>query len=144
VARGIPSEVVRHFKSVPLFSGVSPKGLRALVAAATEIDVKPGKVLVREGGFDSDLFVIISGTAEVSRGSRRLRAMGEGDFFGEMALLNRAPRSATVTATSPMTVMVLGWRELEGILQEEPGLMRPILSALAERVRANDPRSATH
>jgi CRP-like cAMP-binding protein len=144
VARGIPSEVVQHFKSVPLFSGVSTKGLRALVSAATEIDVKPGKVLVREGGFDSDLFVIIRGSAEVTRGDRRLRTLGEGDFFGEMALLHKAPRSATVTATSQMTVMVLGWRELEGILQDEPALMRPILSALAERVRANDPRAATH
>jgi CRP-like cAMP-binding protein len=135
---------VQHFKSVPLFSEVSAKGLRALVSAATEIDVKPGKVLVREGGFDSDLFVILRGSAEVSRGDKRLRTLGEGDFFGEMALLHKAPRSATVTATSQMTVMVLGWRELEGILQEEPALMRPILSALAERVRANDPRSATH
>ena len=144
MTRGIPSEVVQHFKSVPLFSEVSAKGLRALVSAATEIDVKPGKVLVREGGFDSDLFVILRGSAEVSRGDKRLRTLGEGDFFGEMALLHKAPRSATVTATSQMTVMVLGWRELEGILQDEPALMRPILSALAERVRANDPRSATH
>src|SRR5438874_7932655 len=100
---GIPREVLAHFRSVPLFSDVSEKGLRAIVSAADELDEPAGKVMVREGDLRRDLFVITAGTAEVTQGGRRLRQLGAGDFFGEIALLCGGPRTATVTATTEVS-----------------------------------------
>ena len=65
--RGIPSDVINHFKAVPLFSAVSAKGIRAIVGAATEVDVRAGAALVREGEFGRELYVIIQGEAVVSQ-----------------------------------------------------------------------------
>jgi CRP/FNR family transcriptional regulator, cyclic AMP receptor protein len=138
MARGIPANVLRHFKSVPLFHSVSKKGLRSIVSAATELDVPADKVLVQEGTHDRDLFVIIDGTARVIKGGKTVRTLGEGDFFGELALFLRVPRSATVSAATPMTVMVLGPRELEAIMESEPSLSKCLLAALAERVQASE------
>ena len=143
MARGIPSEVIRHFQLVPLFGSVSKKGIRSIVGAATEIDVREGKVLVREGRTDRDLFVILRGTASVTRDGKRLRELVPGDFFGEMALLHGAPRTATVSARTDMRVMVLGWREMAVILEQEPAIARCLLQAMAGRVRSNE-RSLTH
>ena len=143
MARGIPSEVIRHFQLIPLFASVSKKGIRSIVQAATEVDVREGRVLVREGRSDRDLFVILRGTANVTRSGRFLRELVPGDFFGEMALLHGAPRTATVTARTDMRVVVLGWREMAVILENEPAISRCLLEAMAGRVRANE-RSHTH
>src|SRR5690349_20693638 len=106
MARGIPSEVIKHFQSVPLFKDVSKKGLRSIVAAASDVDVRAGKVLVEEGDFGRHLYVILGGEALVTRGDRRLARLGPGDWFGELAFLDGSPRSATVTAGTDMRVMV--------------------------------------
>jgi CRP-like cAMP-binding protein len=143
MARGIPSEVIRHFRVIPLFGSVSKKGLRSIIQASTEIDIREGKVLVREGQSDRDLYVILRGTASVTRDGKRLRELVPGDFFGEMALLHGAPRTATVTARTDMRVVVLGWREMSVILEREPAIARRLLEAMAGRVRANE-RSHTH
>ncbi len=139
MARGIPSDVLRHFSRVPLFGGVSKKGLRAVVQAATEIDIAAGKTLVREGERGRELYVILRGTADVTRGGRKLSELIPGDFFGEMALLNPAPRNATVSARTDMRVMVLGPREMDMIVEREPSVAKQLLAAMAERVRAAKP-----
>jgi CRP/FNR family transcriptional regulator, cyclic AMP receptor protein len=136
--RGIPSEVIQHFQSVPLFSAVSKKGIRSIVSAATEVDVEAGRVLVREGDYDRDLFVILRGEATVIQRGRKLATLGPGDFFGELALLERSPRTATVQAATDMRVMVLGRREILDIVEREPSLARRMLEVLASRVRANE------
>jgi CRP-like cAMP-binding protein len=141
--RGIPSEVIEHFQSVPLFSAVSKKGIRSIVSAATEVDVEVGRVLVREGDYDRDLFVILRGEATVTQRERKLATLGPGDFFGELALLERSPRTATVRAATDMRVMVLGRREILDIVEREPTLARRMLEVLASRVRANE-RSVRH
>jgi CRP-like cAMP-binding protein len=138
VARGIPAEVIRHFQAVPLFASVSKKGLRTIVEAATEVDVPAGKVLVREGDYDQFLYVILRGTAEVRRAGRKLRELAPGEFFGEIAFLHKAPRSATVIARSDMRVMVLGPRELAFILERQPAIAHRLLDAMAKRVAANE------
>src|SRR5437867_984056 len=102
MAKGIPIEVLDHFRRVPLFSSLSRKSLRAIVGAATELDVRAGKVLVREGSGDRELYVILRGEAVVSKGARRLNTLTVGDYFGEFALLAQQPRSATVTAATDM------------------------------------------
>lgn len=136
MARGIPREVIEHFRSVPLFSKLSQKGIRSVVSAANELDVKAGTVLVREGDLGRELYVIVDGEATVTRGGRRAGTLRTGDFFGEMAFLDHGPRTATVTAARDMRVMILGPRELEVLVKDEPAVTMGMLSAVASRVRA--------
>jgi CRP/FNR family transcriptional regulator, cyclic AMP receptor protein len=143
VPRGIPSEVIKHFQSVPLFASVSKNGIRSIVSASTEVDVRSGRVLVREGDFDRDLYVITRGEATVFQRGRKLAMLGPGDFFGELAFLERSPRTATVTAATDMRLMVLSHREMAEIVEREPAVARRMLEALARRVRANE-RSLRH
>jgi CRP-like cAMP-binding protein len=144
VARGIPSEVMERFQRIPLFQSVSKQNLRAIVSAATEVDLPAGKILVKEGDHGRELYVILRGTAEVSQGGRKLRELTPGEFFGEMALLHPAPRSATVTAHTDMRLMVLDARSLDVILDREPTVGGRLLEAMAKRVRANERGAITH
>ncbi len=143
MARGIPSEVIRHFERIPLFQSMSKTAIRSLVHAATEVDIKDGKALVREGEFSRHLYVILRGTADVTQKGKKINELVPGDFFGEMAFLSGAPRSATVTARTDLRVMVLGPRELDVIIDKEPALARRMLAAMAHRVRATE-SSVTH
>jgi CRP-like cAMP-binding protein len=143
MARGIPKDVIQHFQAIPLFGAVSGKGLRSIIQAATEVDVEAGKVLVREGEWGREMYVILRGTAEVTRDGRRLRELVPGDFFGEMAFLSPATRIATITARSDMRVMVLDARAMAGVVEKEPDVARRLLAAMADRIRAIE-RSANH
>jgi CRP-like cAMP-binding protein len=138
MARGIPSEVIRHFQAVPLFASISKKGIRALVQAADEVDLSAGKTLVREGEWGRHLYVILRGTAEVTKDGKKVRELVPGDFFGEMAFVSGEARTATITARSDMRVMILGPQQLEVILEQEPVLAKRMLETLAQRIRAND------
>jgi CRP-like cAMP-binding protein len=129
---------MRHFRSVPLFKDVSKKGLRSIVQAAIDVDVRAGKVLVREGEFGRHLYVILGGEAVVTRRDRRLARLGPGDWFGELAFLDGSPRSATVTARSDMRVMVLGPREFDSVVATEPGVASRLLRTMAQRIREED------
>jgi CRP/FNR family cyclic AMP-dependent transcriptional regulator len=144
VPRGIPSEVLHRFKRIPLFQSISQKGLRAIVSASTEIDVPAGKMLVREGENGRELYVILRGTAEVFRAGRKVRELTPGEFFGEMALLNPAPRTATVTARTDMRVMVLDAREMEVVLDRERSLSKRLLETMAQRIRQAERGAVTH
>jgi CRP/FNR family cyclic AMP-dependent transcriptional regulator len=144
VPRGIPSEVLHRFQRIPLFQSVSHRGLRAIVSASTEVDVPAGKSLVREGDNGRELYVIVRGTAEVFRGGRRMRELVPGEFFGEMALLNPAPRTATVTARTDMRVMILDARAMEVILAKERTLGRKLLETMAQRIRQAEPKAVSH
>jgi CRP/FNR family transcriptional regulator, cyclic AMP receptor protein len=135
VGRGIPTQVIRHFQAIPLFSKVSKKGIRAIVQAGTEIDVRAGRPVVTEGEFGRHLYVIVSGTATVIQKGKKLADLGPGDFFGELAFLDGAPRSATVAAKTDMTVIALGPREMDVIVDREPVIAKRLLEAMAHRVR---------
>jgi CRP-like cAMP-binding protein len=140
VARGIPSEVIEHFKRVPLFASVSKKGLRQIVSAATEVDLPAGTGLVAQGEHGRELYVILRGTAEVVVDGKKVSELTPGDFFGELAFLNPAPRSATVTARTDMRVMVLDSRSMEAIVEREPAIARRLMLAMAIRIRSNEGR----
>ena len=135
--------MLEHFGGIPLFSGVSKKGLRALVAAADEITVREGKDLVREGEHGRELYVVVSGSVRVVRKGRRVATMGPGDFFGELALVSGAPRTATVTTETETTVMVLDPRRFEVVMDREPQVAKAVMAAMADRLRAVE-RSVTH
>ena len=133
-----------HLAQVPLFSTCSRKDLQKLGKASDEIEVKQGKVLVEEGKPGHEFFLIEDGTAEVRRNNRKIATLGRGQFFGELSLLDRGPRSATVIANSDMTLVVLGQREFLGVIDEVPAMAHKLLAALAGRLREADSRALSH
>ncbi len=100
-----------------------------------------GKALVTEGETGHEFFVILSGTAKVTRRGRKIASLAPGDAFGELALLEKAPRNATVVAETDMELVVLGQREFAGIVDEVPGFARKMLAGMAKRLREADARS---
>jgi CRP/FNR family transcriptional regulator, cyclic AMP receptor protein len=136
---------LEHLAEVPLFRACSTKDLKLISRAATEVDVPAGKELVREGAPGHEFFLIVGGKANVTRGKKKVATLGPGEYFGELSLLVREPRNATVTADGPMTVLILGQREFTGVIDEVPGLARKLLTSMAARLRASDvKKSAVH
>ena len=133
-----------HLAQVPLFSTCSRKDLQKLGKASDEIEVKQGKVLVEEGKPGHEFFLIEDGTAEVRRNNRKVATLARGQFFGELSLLDRGPRSATVIANTDMTLVVLGQREFLGVIDEVPAMAHKLLAALAGRLREADSRALSH
>src|SRR5438552_9739759 len=131
-----------HLAQVPLFSTCSRKDLQKLGKASDEIAVRGGKVLVEEGKPGHEFFLIEDGTAEVRRKNRKVATLGRGQFFGELSLLDRGPRSATVVADTDMTLVVLGQREFLGVIDEVPAMAHKLLAALAGRLREADSAAA--
>lgn len=135
---------LEHLARVPLFSALSKKELQTLGRASDEIEVEEGKVLCEEGKPGHEFFLILEGEAAVKRGKRTIATLQAGRYFGELSLLDRGPRSATVVADSPMTLLVLGQREFSGILDQLPGVSRKLLCSMAERLRDADTKAVSH
>ena len=129
---------------VRLFSACTKKELAHIGRASDEITVPAGKALVTEGAAGHEFFLILDGKASVTRGGTEVAALEAGDYFGELALLDRGPRNATVTAVTPMTVVVLGQREFSALLDEVPGLAHKLLIAMSHRVREGDAHAVSH
>jgi CRP/FNR family transcriptional regulator, cyclic AMP receptor protein len=129
---------VQHLAKVPLFAQCSAGDLKKIARVTDEIEVESGRELVTEGDTGHEAFVVVDGTASVHRGSDKIDDLGPGNVFGEMALIDRAPRNATVKSTSPMRVLVIGKREFNGLLEEAPAFRSSIMEALADRVRRKD------
>jgi CRP-like cAMP-binding protein len=127
-------------RSVPLFAGCSKAELRQLAAIADEIDLREGTVLTREGRSGREFFVLVEGTVRVTKDGRKLADLGAGDWLGEIALLTKAPRTATATATSPVVALVLVDRDFRHVVTEMPSIAMKILSTVAERL-ARSPQS---
>lgn len=123
-------------RGVPLFAECSQKELERIAAIAAELYLPEGTKLIEEGKKGREFFVLIDGAVEVRSNSRTLRTMGTGDFFGEIALLHDAPRTATVTATTPARVLVIEGQAFRRLLAETTTVQPKVLAALAERVAA--------
>ena len=121
-------------KGVPLFSSASKHELGEIASIADEIDLPEGKVLIAEGDTGREFFVLIDGTAEVTRGGKKVASIGPGDFFGEIALISKTPRNATITTTSPVRALVITDRAFRSLLDHSPQIQIGVLSALAERL----------
>ena len=134
----IPKEVLRHFRGVPLFANVSDRGLQAVVSAADELDEPAGTHLITEGDLRRELFVLVAGSARVTRGGSEVGMFGPGDFFGEIALVSGGARTATVTAETDVRVMMLAPARFASVLDSEPSVRDAVLQALGERVRSNE------
>ena len=125
---------VELLKKVPLFAKLDKKGLQDVAHIADEIDLPAGKEMATEGDRGREFFVLLSGEAEVTKGGGRINTMKEGDFFGEIALVTKMPRTATVTATTDVDVLVITERDFDALLKKSPEISRNIAEALAERV----------
>jgi CRP-like cAMP-binding protein len=121
-------------KGVPLFAGCSKDELRQLASIADEIDLREGSALTREGQPGREFFVLIEGTVDVKQGSENVAQLGAGDWFGEIALLTKAPRTATVTATSPVRVLVVTDRAFRQVLETTPSIAVKMLERVGERL----------
>jgi CRP/FNR family cyclic AMP-dependent transcriptional regulator len=129
---------IDHLARVPLFSACSRKDLELVARRAEDVKVDARKQLVSEGDAGTEFFVIIDGTASVSKRGQRVAELGPGGFFGELALLDKAPRNATVVAETPMELVVLGQREFAGLIDDVPEFAHKLLAGLARRLRQAD------
>ena len=129
---------------VRLFSACSNKELALIGRASDEVSVPAGKVLCQEGTIGYEFYLILDGQATVKRGGKKVTTLGPGQYFGELSLLDRQPRSATVEAATDMTVLVLGKREFSGLLDEVPTLAHKLLTAMAARLREADTKALSH
>lgn len=129
---------LQHLAKVPLFSRCDKNELKAISRRVTELRFDPGRQLTREDGPGYEFFVIVSGKAKVTRGDTEVATLGPGDFFGEMSLLEKEPRTATVTVEEPMEALVIDGREFRSLLEEAPELTFKIMAGMAGRIRELD------
>jgi CRP/FNR family cyclic AMP-dependent transcriptional regulator len=126
-----------RLKSIGLFEEVGDEELAEIAPFATEVSVEEGRELVREGDFSYEFMAIEEGEAEVTRGGEHVADLGPGDFFGEMGLLEKTLRNATVTAKTPVRLITLtGW-DLRRVERSAPQAMERIRTVLEERRQAD-------
>jgi CRP/FNR family transcriptional regulator, cyclic AMP receptor protein len=133
-----------YLANVPMFSGLSPQELEQIDRASDELEFEPGAELVTEGRVGREFFLILDGEATVERAGQEVATLAPGQWFGELSLLDKGPRSATVKARAPMKVLVLGQREFAGLLETVPGMAAKMLAPLAERLRQADAATVTY
>jgi len=134
----MPSRYLDHLSGIRLFSACTKRDLQKIARATDEIEVEPGRELTVQGEPGHECFVIVDGTASVVIGDRHVAELGPGDHFGELALLDGGPRTATVVALTPMHVLVISQRAFFSLVDEVPGLARKIMVTLAAQVRELD------
>lgn len=128
------NQKVDLIRKVPLFSRLSKTELKDLAMLADEIDLRDGKEMTRQGHAGREFFVLLEGTADVRKNGRKINTLGPGDFFGEIALVSREPRTATVTATSPVRTLVITDRSFRRLLDESPQVKNKVMEAMAKRL----------
>ena len=141
---GAMSDVVQSLKAVPLFTGVGDRELRRLAKVMRESNFNEGETITTEGRSGVGFFLIEDGNATVSLRGEIVRTLGPGDHFGEIALIDEGPRSATVTATTDLRCRGLAAWEFRSFVQEHPEVAWPLLETLASRLREAEDRGAEH
>lgn len=131
-------QFLQFLQKVPMFQACSKKDLITIGRLAEDVKVDAGQALVKEGARGEEFFIITNGTATVSRAGKTIATLGPGDYFGELALLDPAPRDATVTADTALEVLVLGKREFSGLLVEIPTISHKIMVGMARRLHEAD------
>lgn len=123
---------------VPLFKDLSKKHLQQIAQLTTRLDLPAGKELTKEGEFGHEFMIVLDGEVEVRHGDKVIAERGAGEFFGEIALLDHRPRTATVVAKTPVTVEVIGQREFATMLADEPEVAAQLMSTMAQRLAELD------
>ncbi len=134
MARSREPDKIETLRRVPLFAGLDEKHLTSIAGMTTEMHFKAGTTLAEEGALGREALVLLVGEADVTRGGKKVTELGPGEVVGEMSLINQAPRSATVTATSECTVLVMDSREFSSILEENPDVAIKVLKTVVSRL----------
>ena len=135
------TSVTDHLAAVPLFNACSKKELQRIAKAATEMSFPDGKVLMSQDESSREAFILTEGSVVVKRNGRKVAELGPGAFLGELGLLDRGPRTATVIAQGPVEALVLGPREFSALLDDVPAISHKLLGALAARIRELDTKA---
>ena len=122
---------------VPLFAGCSKKELGEISTLADELSFPEGTTLIEEGRQGHEFFVLVEGSVDVRRKGRKVSSLGDGSFFGEMSLVSSRPRNATVTASSPVRVLVIHEQAFRRLLRDSPPIQLKVLQTLADRAAEN-------
>ncbi len=144
MARGGKDSKLDHLAQVRLFSACNKKELALIGKTSDEVTIPVGKVLCEQGKPGFEFYLILDGEATVRRNNKKVATLSAGNSFGELALLTRMPRNATVEAATEMTVLVLGQREFSGLLDEVPGMAHKLLSSMADRLSQADVKSTSN
>jgi CRP-like cAMP-binding protein len=138
MARGGPDALA----GVPLFSGLSRRHLKHVASLAQEEEFDEGERLAEEGKPGDTFYVLMQGEAKVERGGRRIARLLPGDFFGEIALIDGGPRTASVVAETPIQTITIRRKRFQKMLEEDPSIVVGMLEELSRRLR-NQQRSLT-
>lgn len=129
-----------RLRKLDAFRGCTDRELSRILSLSDRIPVAPGHVIVRWGERTKEFYILLDGKASVTRGDKLLSVIGPGDYCGELAILDPAPRNATVTMVTDGTLLAFGQREFTTLLEELPHLSRRLLKGLAHRVHHLDPQ----
>ena len=124
-------------QQVPLFAACSRRDLSEISMLADELSLPAGTTLVEEGRLGHEFFVLVDGEVDVRAKGRKVKRLGTGSFFGEMALVSSRPRNATVTTTSPVRVLVVHEQAFRRLLRDSPSIQLKVLETLADRAAEN-------
>jgi CRP/FNR family cyclic AMP-dependent transcriptional regulator len=134
-------ETAVALSGVPLFADLPKRHLQRLAREADELTFAPGEQIVQEGSLGETLFMVMEGRAKVTRNGRRVGEVLPGDFFGELSAIDGGPRTASISAVTPVRVVRLFRRTLRKLLDDEPQLTVKILDGVVRRIRQVERRS---
>lgn len=135
------TNITDHLSNVPLFAACSKKELQTIAKASDELTLSDGHVLMKQDESSREAFVIVNGTVEIKRNDRKVAELGAGSMIGELGLLDRGPRTATVIAKGPVDVLVIAPREFSALLDDVPSITHKLLKSLASMVRDLDSKT---
>jgi CRP/FNR family transcriptional regulator, cyclic AMP receptor protein len=130
---------IELLKRVPLFAGCSKQELAQIATLADELTLPEGTRLITEGQLGHEFFALVDGEVDVTRKGKPVKHLEGGEFFGEMALVSARPRNATVTATTPIRVLVVHESGFRRLLHDSPKVQLKVLQTLADRAAENAP-----
>jgi CRP/FNR family transcriptional regulator, cyclic AMP receptor protein len=123
-------------RSIALFDSLTGDARRSIAQHADELDVPEGTALARQGDFAYEFFVIEEGSAEVLQDGERIAELGPGDFLGEMGIVNKVVRSATVVTTAPSRVIVMSEQDFRSMSRNNPAVASRIAAAVEQRCQS--------
>lgn len=135
------TNVTDHLARVPLFAACSKKELNTIARATDEVSLPDGHVLTSQDESSREAFVVVDGKVTVKRNNRKVAELGPGSIIGELGLLDRGPRTATVVADGPVDVLVIAPREFAALLDDVPSITHKLLKTLAARIRELDAKT---
>jgi CRP/FNR family cyclic AMP-dependent transcriptional regulator len=137
-SRKAHDQVTAHLSSVRLFETCGKKELRSIARTAKIVNIHSGTQMITEGDEGNSMYVILAGSCRVTRNGRKLATLGPGASFGELCLLSKGPRTATVVAVTDMEAALITRRQINGLLEKAPSFSRKLLEALSNMVRELD------